>query len=199
MPLVVSRTGWSGEYCYEIYLCDGQYGDQLWERIMAAGKPYNIAPIAPNTVRSIEGGLLSYCSDITVRDNPWTAGMGHFVHFDKKSDFVGRDALLKISEEGTKRLLVGVEIDGDPIAGNDGFWPVLSKEDRVGHVTRCAWSPRLERNIGWVNVPVEVSDVGTALTIETNVGERGATVCETPWFKSFIGIPDELKAEIRGR
>lgn len=199
MPLVVSRTGWSGEYCYEIYLCDGQYGDQLWERIMAAGKPYNIAPIAPNTVRSIEGGLLSYCSDITVRDNPWTAGMGHFVHFDRKSDFVGRDALLKISEEGTKRLLVGVEIDGDPIAGNDGFWPVLANEDRVGHVTRCAWSPRLERNIGWVNVPVAVSDVGTALTIETNVGERGAAVCETPWFKSFIGIPDELKAEIRSQ
>ena len=103
IPLVVSRTGWSGEYCYEIYLRDSEYGEQLWEHIMQVGKKYKIAPISPSTIRSIEGGLLSYCSVITLKDNPWTVGMGHFVHFDKKSDFIGRDALLKISEEGTRR------------------------------------------------------------------------------------------------
>ena len=198
MPLVVSRTGWSGEYCYEIYLRDSQYGEQLWERIMEVGKKYKIAPTTPSTIRSIEGGLLSYCSDITLQDNPWTVGMGHFVHFDRKENFIGRDALLKIQQEGNKRLLVGVEIDGNPIAGNDAPWPLLQAAEKVGRVTRCAFSPRLERNIGWANVPVEMSEVGTSFTLVTPDGERTATVCEAPWFKSFIAIPEELKAEIRG-
>jgi aminomethyltransferase len=198
MPLVVSRTGWSGEYCYEIYLRDSQYGEQLWERIMEAGKKYKIAPTTPSTIRSIEGGLLSYCSDITLQDNPWTVGMGHFVHFDRKDNFIGRDALLKIQQEGNKRLLVGVEIDGSPIAGNDAPWPLLHAAEKVGRVTRCVFSPRLERNIGWANVPMEMSEVGTSFTLVTPDGERTATVCEAPWFKSFIAIPEELKAEIRG-
>lgn len=198
IPLVVSRTGWSGEYCYEIYLRDSQYGDQLWEHIMQVGKKYKIAPTAPNTIRSIEGGLLSYCSDITLDDNPWTVGMGHFVHFDRKSDFVGRDALLKIAADGNKRLLVGVEIDGDPVAGNDEPWRLSSGDDKVGHLSRCAFSPRLEKNIGWANVPVGMSEIGTTFTLVTPKDERTATVCETPWFKSHIGIPEELKNEIRG-
>lgn len=198
MPVVISRTGWSGEHCYEIYLCDAQYGDRLWETVMAAGKPWNIRPIAPNTIRSIEGGLLSYCSDITVRDNPWTVGMGRFVQFDKPADFVGKDALLRIREEGNQRSLVGVEIDGEPIPGNDAPWKIQHNGENVGHITRCAWSPRLERNIGWANVAIGQSTVGTTLTVMAPDGARPATVCETPWFRSFITIPDELKAEIRG-
>lgn len=198
IPLVVSRTGWSGEYCYEIYLLDGQYGDQLWDHIMQVGKKYKIAPITPSTIRSIEGGLLSYCSDITVNDNPWTIGMGHFVHFDRAGDFVGQKALRKIADEGNKRLLVGVEIDGDPIEGNDAPWELQRDGEKVGHVSRCVFSPRLEYNIGWANVPVEMSEVGNTFTLLTPDGERTATVCEAPWFKSFIGIPEELKAEIRG-
>ena len=199
IPVVISRTGWSGEYCYEIYLCDGQYGDQLWERVMAAGEPYNIRPIAPNTIRSVEGGLLSYCSDITVKDNPWSVGMGRFVHFEKESDFVGREALLRIKEEGNKTVLVGVEIEGEPILGNDALWAIVANGEKVGHITRCIFSPRLERNIGWAKVAIEHSEIGTALTLQTPGGDRAATVCEAPWFKSFVGIPEELKAEIRGK
>ena len=197
MPLVVSRTGWSGELCYEIYLRDGRYGDQLWEHIMQVGKKYAIAPISPSTIRSIEGGLLSYCSDITVHDNPWTVGMGKFVHFDRAGDFIGQEALRKIHAEGAKRLLVGVEIDGDPIDGNDALWTVNSQGQKVGHVSRCCFSPRLEKNIGWANLPAELATIGTQLTLVTPAGERNLTVCETPWFKSFIAIPEELKAEIR--
>lgn len=198
IPLVVSRTGWSGEYCYEIYLLDGQYGAQLWDHIMQVGKKYKIAPITPSTIRSIEGGLLSYCSDITVDDNPWTIGMGHFVHFERAGDFVGQEALRKIADEGNKRLLVGVEIDGEPIEGNDAPWELHRDGEKVGHVSRCAFSPRLEYNIGWANVPIEMSEVGNTFTLLTPAGDRTATVCEAPWFKSFIGIPEELKAEIRG-
>ena len=194
IPLVVSRTGWSGELGYELYLRDGQYGEQLWERIMDAGKPYNIAPTTPSTLRSIEGGLLSYVSDITLDDNPYVIGMGKFVDLDQADDFIGKEALKKINAEGPHRKLIGVEIDGDPFPeGNDAFWTMTKDAEKVGHVTRCMYSPRLQRNIGWANVSVGCSSIGTELTLMTPHGERQATVCKAPWFPAQIKIPDDLQ------
>ena len=195
IPLVVSRTGWSGELGYELYLRDSQYGDALWERVMEAGRPYNIAPMAPSTIRSIEGGLLSYVSDITIDDNPYVIGMGRFVDFDQPGDFVGKAALQKIAADGTGRRLVGIEIDGDALGTpNEEFWDISVGGKKIRHVTRCAPSPRLERNLGWANVTVEHSDVGSELIVDSPSGDRGAVVCEAPWFKPQIAIPDEMKA-----
>lgn len=190
IPLVVSRTGWSGELGYEIYLSDGEFGDQLWEQIMAAGKPYNIAPAAPSTIRSIEGGLLSYVSDITLQDNPFVIGMDRFVNLDQDDDFIGKEALAKIKAEGPTRRLVGIEISGEPLVGsNEHYWPLTSDGEQIGHVTRCVYSPRLKKNIGWANVLVEHSAVGSEVTLQTPEGERQSAVCEAPWVKSEIKIP----------
>jgi aminomethyltransferase len=190
IPLVISRTGWSGELGYEIYLQDSQYGDPLWERIMEAGKPYDIKPAAPNTIRSIEGGLLSYVSDITLDDNPFVIGMDRFMSLDQDDDFIGKDALIKIKADGAKRRLIGIEISGEAIEGsNQDFWSVLADGENIGHVTRSVFSPRLEKNIGWANVAIEFADVGTELDIKMPDGERQATVCKAPWVKSEIKIP----------
>ena len=195
IPLVVSRTGWSGELGYELYLRDSQYGDELWERVMAAGQPCNIAPAAPSTIRSIEGGLLSYVSDITLADNPYVIGMGRFVDFDQPGDFVGKAALQAINADGAKRRLVGIEIEGEPLLSpNEEFWDIDVDGSKVGHVTRCAHSPRLDRNIGWANVAVEFSNLGTRLSVASPTGNRPAVVCEAPWFKPHTKIPDELKS-----
>lgn len=195
IPLVVSRTGWSGELGYELYLRDSQYGDELWERVMAAGQPYKIAPTAPSTIRSIEGGLLSYVSDITLADNPYVIGMGRFVDFDQPGEFVGKAALQAINAGGAKRRLVGIEIEGDTLPSpNEEFWDINVDGSKVGHVTRCAHSPRLDRNIGWANVAVEFSNPGTRLSVASPTGNRQAVVCEAPWFKPHTKIPDELKA-----
>jgi len=195
MPLVVSRTGWSGELGYELYLRDGQYGEQLWERVMQAGRPYDIRPAAPSTIRSIEGGLLSYVSDITLDDNPYVIGMGRFVDFDQPGDFIGRAALEKIAAEGAARKLAGIEIDGPALdAPNEDFWDVSRDGARIGHVTRCTHSPRLERNIGWANIPAELSAIGTEFVVASPSGERRAIVCEAPWFRPQVTIPDEMKA-----
>ena len=189
VPLVISRTGWSGELGFEIYLEDRHYGDQLWERIMEAGKPYGIKPAAPNVIRSIEGGLLSYVSDITLNDNPYVIGMERFMSLEQ-DDFIGRDALIKIRDEGVKRRLIGIEIAGEPLVGaNENFWNILSDGKKIGHVTRCAWSPRLEKNIGWANVPVAFAEVGTAIVVDAPDGQRAAMVCEAPWIKPEIRIP----------
>ena len=65
---------------------------------------------------------------------------------------------------------------------------------KVGRVTRCAHSPRLDRNIGWANVPAELSAIGTELVVDSPSGDRRAVVCEAPWFRPQVKIPDEMKA-----
>ncbi len=193
IPLVVSRSGWSGELGYELYLRDSQFGDRLWERVMEVGRACRIAPIAPSTIRSIEGRLLSYRSDITQADNPYELGLGRLVDLDKPGDFIGREALERISAHRAERQLVGIEIDGAALEEpNEGFWPVLGDGNSIGHVTRCAFSPRLERNIGFANVPAGLAAIGTELLVQTSTGERQAKVCETPWIAAQTTIPRQL-------
>ncbi len=193
IPLVISRTGWSGELGYELYLRDGKYGDALWERVMEAGRPYGIVPAAPSAIRSVEGGILSYVSDITRDDNPYVLGFDRLVDLDQPDDFIGKDALKKIKVDGATRRLVGVDIGGEPFAESNGeFWPVTRNGRKVGHVTRCLFSPRLERNIGFANVSVECAEPGVELTLQTPVEERSAIVCDVPWFPAQKKIPDDL-------
>ena len=183
IPLVVSRTGWSGELGYEIYLRDSRHGDALWEKVMTAGAPYGIKPIAPNTIRSVEGALLSHGSDITLEDNPYTLGLDRLVSLDKEGGFIGQEALKKIKSEGVKRLLVGIELQCPQLEeSNQEPWSVSVNGNIVGRVSRCTWSPRLEKNIGFANVPVEYSNLGRSLTINTSKGEIEAIVVKEPWF-----------------
>ncbi len=184
IPIVLARTGWSGEIGFEIYLRDSQYGDVLWEKVMAAGKPYGIAPIAPSTIRSIEGGILAYISDITPEDNPYVLGFDRLVDLEHEADFIGKAALKKIKAEGVTRRLVGVKISGSPLQPNEERWPMMNDHKPIGHITRCAFSPRLENNIGFANVPVDRADIGTKLEVKTPSGERQASVVPTPFFES---------------
>lgn len=193
MPLIVSRTGWSGELGFELYLRDGKFGDQLWETVMEAGKPYNIAPAAPNTIRSVEGGLLSYFSDITRSDNPFTFGYDWMIDFSQEYDFIGKQALLRISDAGPERRFVGVELQGDMPEGSNGeFWNIVSQNVKVGHITRIVYSPRLEKNIGFANIPAEMSAIGSELTAVTPSGDKLLTVCEWPWIPAQKKMPTEL-------
>ena len=88
---------------------------------------------------------------------------------------------------------MGVEIDGDPLAGNDAFWEVQRDGHSVGHLTRCAYSPRFELTIGLVNVGVVCIAEGTWLTLVTGSGSRNAVVVPTPWVSSETRMPDSFK------
>lgn len=189
LPMALSRTGWSGELGYELYLPDGGEGADLWELVMQAGDPFNIVPAAPSTIRSIEGGLLSYLSDIRREDNPYTFGLDRLVHLDKKTGFLGRDALRRIRDRGDFRRLVGIEIAGEPISHNESFWPTYQNGECTGHVSRCVWSPRLERNIGWANLPANATSPGTRLSLSCPQGTLDAVVVEAPWFPAEKTIP----------
>ena len=142
-----------------------------------------ISPIAPSAIRSVEGGLLSYYSDITRDDNPYTFGMDRLVDLDQESEFIGKGALRRIRDEGPGRRLVGIEIPGEPMKGsNNEFLPVRVNGNKVGRITRCIYSPRLDKNIGFANVHTQFQDVGTELTIIMPDGQRTAVVCKWPWF-----------------
>src|SRR5438445_7543800 len=153
IPPVVTRTGWTGEVGYEIYLRDGSRGVELWERIMEAGAPHNIRPTGPSAIRPIEAGLVNYGVDMTLGNNPFEVGLGRLVDLDKEGEFIGRDALRRIKAKGVTRKLVGVEIHADPLDLNETAWPVSVRGATVGMVTCAAYSPRLTRSRGHALAP----------------------------------------------
>ncbi|MEM8706577.1 MAG: glycine cleavage T C-terminal barrel domain-containing protein [Actinomycetota bacterium] len=183
IPLVVSRTGWSSELGYEIYLRDGSRGDELWEKIMAVGTPMGLKPGHTSSIRRIEGGMLSYHADATIDTNPFELGLDRLVAVDSDVEFIGKDALRAIRDAGVIRKQVGIVIEMDPLTGpNTTFWPISANGERVGEVTSAVWSPRLEQNIALAMVDVAATDIGTALEVETNLGPMAATVVEKPFY-----------------
>lgn len=175
IPVVISRTGWTGEVGYEVYLRDPQRGFDLWDRIMEAGKPHDIRPIAPCEARRIEAGIFNYGSDITIANNPFeVSGLERLVEA-QDADYIGKAALERIRAEGVSRKLVGIEIDGDPLPFEiHEKRPALHDGAPVGTVTDLIWSPRLERNIGYVWLPIELSGPGTALEVSAPDGSTWA-------------------------
>ena len=189
IPVVVTRTGWTGEVGYEIYLRDGSRGDALWERVMTAGKGYQIRPTGPSDIRRIEAGILNYGADMTLADNPYELGLGWTVDLDKAQDFIGRAALRRIKAEGVRRKLAGIEIEGPAIEFNETKWAVRHDGRPVGRVTSAIHSPRLKKNIGYAMLPLPLAEVGTTLTLTTPWGERGARVVPKPFIDPKKAIP----------
>jgi glycine cleavage system aminomethyltransferase T len=182
MPVVLSRTGWSAEIGYEIFLRDGSRGDDLWERVLAAGEPSGIVVTGPSDANRVEAGILGYRSDIDLSTNPFEVGLGRLVHLDTPDDFIGKTALTRIRDEGVTRSLVGIEIAGDPLT--DAFterWPVSVDGGRVGEATVALHSPRLAKNIGYAMVGIDRARAGTALELHTPSGGRQAVVAELPF------------------
>ena len=190
IPVVVTRTGWSGEVGYEIYLRDGSRGDELWERIMDAGKPHGIRPTGPSDIRRIEAGILNWGADMRLDNNVYEVGLEYLVDQGKSEHYIGRDALARIRAAGVKQKLVGVEIDGARIEMNAVTWPVLRNGAVIGRITSAAWSPRLKKNIGYAMVPVAEAATGTAFQVDIPcVGERHATVVARPFVDPGKAIP----------
>jgi aminomethyltransferase len=192
IPLIVSRTGWSGELGYEIYLRDASRGDELWERIMAAGRPSGLRAGHTSTIRRIEAGMLSYHADMDIDTNPFELGLDRLVDLDMEAAFIGKAALKRIKDAGIRRRQVGLEIAGLPIEGtNTRFWPTKMNDEEVGVVTSTVYSPRLERNIALAMVSVESAGKGSELIVYSSSGDRPAKVVELP----FVD-PEKQRAKV---
>ena len=183
IPLVVSRTGWSSELGYEIYLRDGSRGNELWELIMEAGKKFNLQPGHTSSIRRIEGGMLSYHADADINTNPFELGMDRLVNLDNDNKFIGKDALIRIKETGIKRKQVGIIIDCDPLEGpNTTFWPILKNNNKIGKVTSAVYSPRLKKNIALGMVSIENSEIDNSFEIRMPKSNNKAKVALKPFY-----------------
>ena len=183
IPLVISRTGWSSELGYEIYLRDGSRGNELWELIMEAGKQFNLQAGHTSSIRRIEGGMLSYHADADINTNPFELGLDRLVNLDNDNKFIGKEALIKIKEKGIKRKQVGMIIDSDPLKGpNTTFWPILKNNSNIGKVTSAVYSPRLKENIALGMVSIENSEIDNSFEIKMKESTYKAKVVLKPFY-----------------
>ena len=183
IPLIVSRTGWSSEFGYELFLRDGSKGNDLYEKIMSAGKEYGLQPGHTSSIRRIEGGMLSYHADADINTNPFELGLDRLVSLDSDIEFIGKAALKKIKAEGIKRKQVGLEINCEPLSGpNTTFWSIKKDNNKIGKVTSAVYSPRLKKNIALAMINIENSEIGTSLEVNTNKGNFEAIIVEKPFF-----------------
>ena len=191
IPVVVTRTGWTSEVGYELYLLDTSRGTELWETLMDAGRKYNVKPTGPSDIRRIEGAIFNWGADMTYENNALEMGLERLVDFGLDDDAcISIAALRRIKGQGVSRRIVGVEIDGDPFpALNNTKWPASNGSNVVGKVTSAIWSPRLKRNIGYCWVPLALAHTGTKLDIATEWGARQATVVAMPFVDPEKRIP----------
>ena len=183
IPLIISRTGWSSELGYEIYLRDGSRGNELWDHIMEIGKPMGLVPGHTSTIRRIEGGMLSYQADMDYTVNPFELGLGRLVDLEMDANFIGKEALKKIKSDGVKRHQVGIEISCTPLKHpNTSYWPIMVGSEEVGYITSAVYSPRLDKNIALAMMDVNHSALDTAAETTTPEGNFPIKVVQKPFY-----------------
>ena len=150
---IISRTGYTGEDGFELYLPSDD-APRVWRELLEAGAtPAGLG--ARDTLR-LEAGMCLYGNELDPETTPLEAGIGFAVHLDKEQEFIGRDALRKEREEGLRKKLVGFEVEGRGIARHDH--PVRVEDETVGRVTSGTLSPTLNKAIGLALVSPGVED-----------------------------------------
>jgi glycine cleavage system aminomethyltransferase T len=192
VPVVVTRTGWTSEVGYEVYTTETARGNEVYEAIMEAGAEFGIKPTGPSDIRRIEGAIFNWGADMTYENNAFEMGLERLVDLDSLTDTacLSAAAYRKIAANGVRRRINGVEIDGDPFpALNNVKWDASVNGQTEGLVTSAIHSPRLGKNIGFCWLPVEHSQLGQTVVVQTEWGSRGGTVVEMPFVDPSKQIP----------
>ncbi|AOM82653.1 glycine cleavage system aminomethyltransferase GcvT [Salisediminibacterium beveridgei] len=181
-PVLISRTGYTGEDGFEIY-CDPESAAELWEAILQEGKQEGLLPCglgARDTLR-FEANLALYGQELSEEITPVEAGIGFAVKPDIESDFIGKDVLKIQKEEGSDLVSVGIEMleKGIPRTG----YEVLNHSQVIGHITSGTQSPTLGKNMGLALVSKNFSKPGTEIDVQVRKKQLKAMVIETPFYK----------------
>jgi len=183
-PALVSRTGYTGEDGFEIYLAP-EYANLMWDAILVAGQPEGVMPIglgARDTLR-FEARLPLYGNELAENITPLEAGLGIFIKLDKE-DFNGKDALAKQKAAGVPRKTMGFEMTGRGIPRS--HYPVLKDGEEIGFVTSGSFSPTLNKNIGLALIKAEAGVIGNE--IEIVIRNKGVTakIIKTPFYQREV-------------
>ena len=177
---VVARSGWSKQGGFEVYVDGTEYGMPLWNAFFEAGRDLNVRAGCPNLIERIEGGLLSFGSDMTRQNTPVEAGLAKFCN--SPDDYLGKAKIEKQKRDGPGRIICPISISGDDdLPHNDTGWRVLSNNIQVGLIASAAWSPDFETNVAIGMIERSHWDPGTVLNVDTGADIRLAEVQEKFW------------------
>ena len=183
IELIISRTGWSSELGYEIFLLNSSQGDELYESLMQGGKDMGLKPGHTSTIRRLEGAMLSYHADMDITTNPFELGLDKFIDIEGNFNFIGKTALKNILNEGIERKQVGLIIDAKPLSGpNTRFWVIKSNEVEIGKVTSAVYSPRLKQNIALAIISVDQANIGDEVIVDNGSELLSATIIDKPFY-----------------
>ena len=181
---LAARTGWSKQGGFEIYVDRDDLALPLWDALFEAGADLDVGPGCPNLIERIEGGLLSYGNDATAANNPLECRLDQFCHLDADIDFIGREALRRVRDEGPQRRMTGVFFDVDRVPPVRDRWPLreVGGSETVGVVTSATRSPALDRGVALAMVERGWWDPGLGLELEVpGVGSVPAVVSDLPF------------------
>jgi aminomethyltransferase len=182
IPALVARTGYTGEDGFEVFV-DWDRGPAVWEALAAAGVAAGVIACglgARDTLR-LEAGMPLYGNELDRQTNPFEAGLGRVVKLEKPGDFIGREALARVAQEGPRKRLVGLTVTGRGIARHG--YPVVAGERRTGVVTSGTHSPTLGRPIAMAYVAPGDAEPGTILAVEVREQPVSAEVVPLPFYK----------------
>ncbi len=180
--MIIARSGWSHQGGFELYLDGFEYGEPLWDTLFKAGEDLDVRAGCPNTIERIEGGLMSFGSDITMDHTPFEACLGKYCNLQTATDCLGHSALME--QQYPTRQIRPVEIDGPPVPGIAELWPLKDADgNAAGNVSSAAWSPDFQTNVAIAMVNKAYWRAGTELKVDTPVGVRGALIKEKFWIK----------------
>ena len=187
---IIARSGYSKQDGFEIYFKTHEkyfdnieMGEKLWDTIWEAGKKFNISPGCPNLIDRIEGGLMSYGNDFTRENNPLECNLEKYCKDDVSHDFIGKQALTKIHNDGVKQKIRGITFDGNPCLGIGHPLKVLSKDNKIiGQITSGIYSPRIKKNVGLSMILKDYWEIGENVFIQNLDGsKRNGSITSLPF------------------
>ena len=182
LDLIVARSGWSNQFGYEIYIKKEEDGGALWRGLMEAGKEFNIVPSCPNQIDRIEAGMISHLGDTTLDENPLELNLPKFYDLDQEAEFVGKQALKKIQQDGIKKQFTGFKISGKKIGYNMGRIPVKNESnEKFGFITSCIYSPNFGCNIGLGYIDIKLINSKNIFNIFHDEEKREVEIVPLPF------------------
>ncbi len=177
---LIARSGWSKQGGVEIYVEDPKSGLELYDLLFEVGKEYNVKPGCPHLIERIEGALLSYGNDMDINDNPFECGLGKFVNIDSNIEFLGKDNLIKIKENGIEKKLMGVKINLDQINLRSAINLIVDNKI-IGEIRSAVFSPTFNKVLGIAMIKKGYFEAGQKFDIIINQKKYKGEVCSLPF------------------